>query len=102
MPTPVSETSRICSLHQSSAVDRADPTYLHEQVAAEIRRALADGEAGPGKRIPGAKDLAAVLGVNTNTVLRALPVLREEGRLSGDRRAPRPARVRAATSCPDQ
>jgi GntR family transcriptional regulator len=52
---------------------------LHEQVAAEIRRAIADGEASPGERIPQAKDLAAELGVNTNTVLRALRVLRDEG-----------------------
>jgi GntR family transcriptional regulator len=47
-------------------------------VAAEIRRAIADGEAGPGERLPLAKDLAAVLGVNKNTVLRALHVLRDE------------------------
>ena len=52
-----------------------------EQVAAEIRRALADGEAVPGEKIPQAKDLAAVLGVNTNTVLRALRTLRDEGLL---------------------
>ncbi|WP_249018657.1 GntR family transcriptional regulator [Conexibacter sp. S30A1] len=64
-----------------AAVDRTRPTDLHEQVAAEIRRAIADGEARPGERIPQAKDLAAVLGVNTNTVLRALRVLREEGLL---------------------
>lgn len=62
-------------------VDRNDPTLLHEQVAAEIRRAIADGEAKPGERIPQAKDLAAELGVNTNTVLRALRVLRDEGLL---------------------
>ena len=62
-------------------VDRADPTDLYEQVAAEIRRAIADGEAKPGERLPPAKDLAAVLGVNTNTVLRALRVLRDEGLL---------------------
>jgi GntR family transcriptional regulator len=54
---------------------------LHEQVAAEIRRAIAEGEAAPGERIPKAKDLAAVLGVNTNTVLRALRTLRNEGLL---------------------
>jgi GntR family transcriptional regulator len=63
------------------AVDRANSTDLHEQVAAEIRRAIAAGEARPGERIPQAKDLAAVLGVNTNTVLRALRVLRDEGLL---------------------
>jgi GntR family transcriptional regulator len=62
-------------------VDRADPTDLYEQVAGEIRRAIADGEAKPGERLPPAKDLAAVLGVNANTVLRALRVLRDEGLL---------------------
>ena len=62
-------------------IDRHDPLELHEQVAAEIRRAIADGEAKPGERLPPAKDLAAVLQVNTNTVLRALRLLRDEGLL---------------------
>src|SRR5437870_3325325 len=62
-------------------VDREESTALHVQVAAEIRRAIADGEAGPGERLPPAKDFAAVLGVNTNTVLRALRELRDEGLL---------------------
>jgi GntR family transcriptional regulator len=62
-------------------IDRSDPVPLHDQVAAKIRRAIADGEAGPGDRLPLAKDLAAVLGVNKNTVLRALHLLREEGLL---------------------
>jgi GntR family transcriptional regulator len=62
-------------------VDQTDPTDLHQQVAAEIRRAIADGEAAPGERLPPAKDLAAVIGVNTNTVLRALRTLRDEGLL---------------------
>jgi GntR family transcriptional regulator len=60
-------------------LDRNDPLDLHEQVAAEIRRAIADGEAKPGERLPPAKDLAAILKVNTNTVLRALRALRDEG-----------------------
>ena len=62
-------------------IDRCDPTDLFEQVAGEIRRAIADGEAKPGERLPPAKDLAAVLDVNTNTVLRALRLLRDEGLL---------------------
>ena len=44
---------------------------LTDQAAAEIRRAIADGEAAPGERLPPAKDIAAVLGVNRNTVLTA-------------------------------
>jgi DNA-binding transcriptional regulator YhcF (GntR family) len=63
------------------AIDRADPTQLHDQIAGELRRAIAEGEAKPGERLPPAKDLAAVLGVNTNTVLRALRELRDEGLL---------------------
>src|SRR5204863_3870983 len=62
-------------------IDRQDPTLLHKQVAGEIRRAIADGEAHAGERLPPAPDLAAVLGVNTNTVLRSLRLLREEGLL---------------------
>jgi GntR family transcriptional regulator len=62
-------------------VDRDEPVDLHDQVAAEIRRAIADGEAKPGERLPPARDLAAVLGVNTNTVLRSLRQLRDEGLL---------------------
>ena len=62
-------------------IEPTDSRPLWEQVAAEIRRAIADGEAKPGERMPLAKDLATVLGVNRNTVLRALRLLREEGLL---------------------
>jgi GntR family transcriptional regulator len=60
-------------------IDPSDPLPLHEQVAAEIRRAIAEGEAAPGERLPPARYLATVLGVNHNTVLRALHTLRDEG-----------------------
>jgi DNA-binding transcriptional regulator YhcF (GntR family) len=62
-------------------VDKLSPIPLHDQVAAALRRAIAEGEAKPGERLPPAKDLAAVMGVNTNTVLRALRALRDEGLL---------------------
>jgi GntR family transcriptional regulator len=78
MAIPAPKTDSELALIQ---VDRSDPNLLHEQVAAAIRRAIADGEAKPGERIPKAQDLAAVLGVNTNTVLRALRLLRAEGLL---------------------
>ena len=62
-------------------IDHRELLPLFEQVCAEIRRAIADGEIGPGERLPPARDLAAVLGVNSNTVLRALRLLRDEGLL---------------------
>jgi GntR family transcriptional regulator len=65
----------------SAKLDRSEATDLHEQVAGEIRRAIAEGEAKAGERLPPAQDLAAVLGVNRNTVLRALRELRDEGLL---------------------
>lgn len=66
-------------------IDRSEGIPLHEQVAAEIRRAIAEGEANPGERLPLAKDIASVLGVNKNTVLRALHILRDEGLLDFQR-----------------
>jgi GntR family transcriptional regulator len=62
-------------------VDRTGPIPLHDQVCADIRRAIAEGEAAPGERLPLVKDIAAVLGVNKNTVLRAMHILRDEGLL---------------------
>ena len=62
-------------------VDRSNPAPLHDQVAAQIRRAIAEGEARSGERLPPARDLAAVMSVNPNTVLRALRALRDEGLL---------------------
>ncbi|HWE58186.1 MAG TPA: GntR family transcriptional regulator [Solirubrobacteraceae bacterium] len=79
------------------ALDRSDPTALHEQVAAAIRRAISEGEAGPGDRIPQARDLAEVLGVNRNTVLRALRLLRDEGLLEMGR-----GRTIRVTGSPEQ
>jgi len=57
--------------------DDGDPLY--SQVAADLRRAIADGEAKPGERLPPARDLASVMGVNQNTMFRALRELRDEG-----------------------
>ena len=77
----LSSSASVNSTMLDVKIDRQEPTELFEQVAAEIRRAIADGEAKPGERLPPARDLAAVLGVNTNTVLRSLRLLRDEGML---------------------
>jgi GntR family transcriptional regulator len=66
-------------------VSREGESNLHDQVAGQIRQAIAEGEAKPGERLPPAKDLAAVAGVNTNTALRALRILRDEGLLEFSR-----------------
>ena len=63
----------------SAGSEESLPVYL--QVAAELRREIAEGRAKPGKRLPPARDLAAVAGVNQNTMFRALRVLRDEGLL---------------------
>jgi GntR family transcriptional regulator len=60
-------------------LDRDGAMPIHDQVAAEIRREIFVGEVHAGDRLPPARDMAAVLGVHTNTVLRALRILREEG-----------------------
>jgi GntR family transcriptional regulator len=70
----------------SVKVNKEEGTDLYLQVAAQIRRAIADGEAKPGERLPPARDLATVLGVNTNTVLRSLRLLQDEGLLELRRR----------------
>ncbi|MEU7746925.1 GntR family transcriptional regulator [Nonomuraea sp. NPDC052129] len=62
-------------------LDLNDARPLHEQVAGAIRRAIGEGSYAPGDRLPPARDLAEALGINPNTVLRALRDLRDEGLL---------------------
>jgi GntR family transcriptional regulator len=65
---------------------------LHERVAASVRRAIVDGEVGPGDALPTAREVAAAFGVHPNTVLRAYRALRDEGTI--ELRAGRGAHVR--------
>jgi len=67
------------------AFDGDTSMALYLQVAAELRREIAEGEVKPGGRLPPARDMAAVLGVNHNTMFRALRQLRDEGLLEFQR-----------------
>lgn len=60
---------------------RVDPTSkiaIYEQIAAEIRRNIAQGEVCVGDRLPTGRNLADALGVNVHTVLRAYQQLRDD------------------------
>ncbi len=63
---------------------RVDPSSgqpLHEQLAGQLRAAIAAGDPGPGDRLPPARELARTLDVNVHTLLRAYQALRNEGLL---------------------
>jgi GntR family transcriptional regulator len=62
-------------------LDSSGTESLSTQLASQIRSAAARGELAPGTRLPSARDLAASLGVNLHTVLRAYQDVRDEGLL---------------------
>lgn len=78
------------------SVDSSQSPTLHEQIAASVRRAVADGSLAAGDRLPPAQELAGVLHVNANTVLQAYRGLRAEGLL--EFRRGRGVRVRPAAA----
>ncbi len=63
------------------SVDLQSSQPLHDQLAGQLRRAIASGDPGPGDKLPPARQLAEGLGVNVHTLLRALKTLQDEGLL---------------------
>ena len=60
-------------------IDTGSEQPRYSQIEAGIRRAIDTGEVLPGDKLPPARELAAVLGVNMHTVLRAYSMLRDAG-----------------------
>ncbi len=60
-------------------IDPASDEPLFAQLAAAVRSDAAAGRVKPGDRLPAARDVAASLGINVHTVLRAYQELRDEG-----------------------
>ena len=62
-------------------VDHGSSQPLHDQLAGQLRQAIAKGDPAPGDKLPPARELANGLGVNVHTMLRAFQTLRDEGLL---------------------
>ncbi len=77
-------------------VDPASERPLYVQIADSLRGDLAAGAIGPGHALPPAREIAAGLGINVHTVLRAYQQLRDEGLV--DLRRGRGAVVTAAAT----
>ena len=67
-----------------------DPSIpIYTQIVELFRREICSGALEPGMRIPSVRELAAELGVNPNTLQRALGELEREGLLYTERTAGR-------------
>ncbi len=61
------------------SIDRGKDEAAYEQIARQIREAIAAGHLAAGTLLPGVRTLAADLGVNLNTVARAYRQLADQG-----------------------
>ncbi|MGW2781648.1 GntR family transcriptional regulator [Streptomyces populi] len=59
-------------------IDRSSHQSLAEQIAASVRRNMADGKLARGDRLPPARTLARSLDINMHTVLRGYQILKDE------------------------
>ncbi|MBH1938628.1 GntR family transcriptional regulator [Streptomyces sp. AV19] len=59
-------------------IDHSSPIGLAEQIAASVRRSMAEGKLRKGDRLPSARALARTLDINMHTVLRGYQILKED------------------------
>lgn len=62
-------------------IDPQSSQPLHDQLAGQLRSAIAAGDPAPGEKLPPARELASGLDVNVHTLLRAFQTLKDEGLL---------------------
>lgn len=67
-------------------IDPASDVPVYQQIADQVRLAVAAGRLAPGDRLEPVRDLAAQLGVNASTVARAYLLLEHEGVIRTNRR----------------
>ena len=60
-------------------VDDASPVPVYAQLCEQVLAAISRGELRRGEQLPSVRDVAAVLGVNPNTVNRAWAELESDG-----------------------
>ena len=60
-------------------VDPRSSEPLFEQLVFQVKRAVAEGELSPGARLPSVRELAKLLAINPNTVVRAIEALERDG-----------------------
>jgi DNA-binding transcriptional regulator YhcF (GntR family) len=81
IPSRAKPAARIFDLRVASDA----PAPVYQQLVDQLRLLVTTGELGPGARLPSARHLAANIGVNRNTALRAYMVLAREGLFEGRR-----------------
>ena len=59
-------------------VDESSERAIYAQIADSVRADIAEGRVSPGETLAPARQVAAALGINVHTVLRAYQQLRDE------------------------
>src|SRR5262245_63888032 len=60
-------------------VDPRSSEPLFEQLVFQVKHAVAEGALGAGAKLPSVRELAKQLGINPNTVVRAIEALERDG-----------------------
>ncbi len=80
-------------------VDPANGLAIYDQIARQLKFAVADETLKPGDLVPSVRELSRNLAVNPNTVARAFRELQSEGVLTGIRGTGLQVTSRAAKYC---